>query len=81
MRSLTGIIYDKKPKDVMVYLTSVYVIKSCKEIIIKDEEGNLKVKYKCDVEVYSTVEYIDYIQKENASLHEQVKSLQLLLNN
>lgn len=94
MKIITGIIYDDKPKDVVVYPSSVYVLTSCEEIEDKqeidkvDDEGNviegetevvIFVKYRCDVEIYSLPEYINKLQLENASLNNQIIELQLAL--
>lgn len=80
MRLETGITFDNKPENVVVYPSSVYVVKSCEEIQVTDEpEGTIRTKYKCDVEVYEIVEYIDVIQKENTSLNNQVTEAQIAL--
>ena len=80
MRLETGVIFDNKPEDVVVYPSSVYVVKSREEIQVVDEFGGAtQTKYQCDVEVYDIVEYIDVIQKENTSLNSQITEAQLAL--
>lgn len=80
MRLETGVIFDNKPEDVVVYPNSVYVVKSCEEIQVMNEpEGTTQTKYKCDVEVYEIAEYIDVIQKENTLLNNQVTEAQIAL--
>lgn len=59
MQLITGVMYDAKPDDITVYPTSVYVIKSCKEIQVTDEQDETtRTKFECDIEVYDVNEYI-----------------------
>lgn len=62
MKLMTGIMYDERPEDVVVYPTSVMVTKSCEEVQVEDENsGTTSTKFKCDVEVYEVYEYIAQI--------------------
>ena len=80
MRLETGVIFDNKPEDVVVYPNSVYVVKLCEEIQVMNEpEGAIQTKYQCDVEIYEIAEYIDVIQKENTLLNNQVTEAQIAL--
>lgn len=59
MQLITNVMYDAKPDDITVYPTSVYVIKSCKEIQVTDEQDETtRTKFQCDVEVYDVSEYV-----------------------
>lgn len=80
MQLIKGVMYDDKPEDVVVYPTSVYVTKTCKEIEVEDEQTKEKaIKYECDVEVYEVAEYIDVMQKVNSSLNQQLTDTQVAL--
>lgn len=80
MIKYTDVIYDEKPKEITVDDTVVYVIKSCEEVEIKDELiGASYIKYKCDVEEYSTSEYIDILHKSTALLNSQMDDAQIAL--
>lgn len=59
MQSFTNIIFDKKPDDVTIYQTSVYVIESCKEIQVVDKRSKVvQIKFQCDVKIFEVNEYI-----------------------
>lgn len=78
MQLITGVMYDAKPDDVVVYPTSVYVLKNCTEVQVKDERTEeTQTKYQCDVEVYDVTEYIDVLQKTNTDLNTQMTQTQI----
>lgn len=78
MKLMTGVMYDERPEDVVVYPTSVMVAKSCEEVQLEDEiSGTTITKFKCDVEVYKVHEYIDKLRVENANLDAQVTQTQV----
>lgn len=78
MKLLTGIMYDERPEDVVVYPTSVMVAKSCEEVQVENENsGTISTKFKCDVEVYEVYEYINKLRIENANLDAQVTQTQI----
>lgn len=62
MQLIKDVMYDERPEDVVVYPTSVMVVKSCTEVEITEHETEETfTKYKCDVEVYEVYEYIAQI--------------------
>lgn len=78
MQYLEGVIYDTKPDDVTVYPSCVDVVQSCVEVEMKDEmSGETSQKFKCDIERYTTTEYIDVMQKKNGELEEQMTQAQV----
>lgn len=78
MQRFDGVMYDEKPKDVTVYPSCVDVVLSCEEVEVEDEmSGETSQKFKCDVERYTTTEYIDVIQKKNSELELQVTQTQI----
>lgn len=80
MQSLTGVMYDSRPKDVTVSPTIIDVVTLCEPVNVKDEQTNKTyVKYKCDVERYTPIEYIDKLRSENVSLSSQATQLELAL--
>ena len=80
MKLIKDVIYNKKPNNITIYPTSVYIVKSCEEIQIPNEQnGTIQTKFQCDVEIYEVSEYISLLQKENTSLEEQITSLQIAM--
>lgn len=78
MQRLEGVIYDVKPDDITVYPSCVDVIQSCIEIEVKDEiSGEILIKYQCNIERYTTSEYIDVMQKKNGELELQMTQAQV----
>lgn len=78
MQRFDGVIYDEKPKDVTVYPSCVDVVLSCEEVEIEDEmSGETSTKYQCDIERYTTSEYIDVMQKKNGELEQQMTQAQV----
>lgn len=78
MQRLEGVIYDAKPDDITVHPTSVDVVQSCEEVEMEDEmTGDVSKKFKCDIERYTTSEYIDVIQKQNGELEQQMTQAQV----
>lgn len=78
MQRIENVIYDAKPDDITVYPSCVDVVKSCTEVEIEDEmSGETSTKYQCDVERYTTSEYIDVIQKKNGELEQQMTQTQV----
>lgn len=82
MIHLKEIMYDVKPERVVMNKTSVDVIVNCESIEVNDEMSNTKsTKYKCDIERYEVVEYINKLRIEKNNLDSQVTDLQLALAN
>lgn len=87
MKKINVIYFDKEPKKVSVYPTSVYVCESCELVDLhierKKRDGSVDVeiikKYKCQMAIYDIPEYIDKLQQENAVLGAQTTELQLAL--
>ena len=80
MRLIKDVMYDAEPEKVTVYPTSVVVVKTCKEVEVRDEQSKeTQTKFQCDVEMYDVSEYIDMIQKDNSSLNQQVTDCQVAL--
>lgn len=78
MQRLEGVIYDKKPDDVTVYPSCVDVVQFCEEVEVKDEmTEETSTKFQCDIERYTTSEYIDVIQKKNGELEVQMTQAQV----
>lgn len=78
MENLKGVMYDSKPEDVIVRPTSVDVMTLVEPVNVKDEmTGKTSVKFKCNVERYTTSEYIDKLRSDNASLNMQVTQAQM----
>lgn len=87
MKILNDVYFDREPKKVSVYPTSVYVCSSCElvdlQIERKKQDGQSEFeankKYKCQMIVYEISEYIDKLQQENEALNAQTTELQLAL--
>ena len=80
MQLLNDVMYDARPESVTVYPSCVDVLTSCAEVQVEDEMSKEKqVKYKCDIERYDVHEYIDKLQKDNASLNQQTTDTQIAL--
>ena len=78
MENLNGVIYDDRPEEVIVRPTSVDVMTLVEPVNVKDEmTGKTSVKFKCNVERYTTSEYIDKLRSDNASLNMQVTQAQM----
>lgn len=74
MQRLEGVMYDVKPDDVTVYPSSVDIVQSCEEV---EMEGGASKKFKCDIERYTTSEYINVIQKKNGEFEQQMIQAQI----
>lgn len=77
MELLKDVIYDEKPNNVMIFPTSVYIVKSCEEI--EDnyaEDEPIQIKFLCDVEVYSINEYVLMMQKNSVTWDDLALALQ-----
>lgn len=80
MQQLNGVIYDSRPSDTVVYETMVDVVVLCTPINIVDEQtGKSAVKFKCNIERYTTDEYINKINSDKKDLSNQVTELQLAI--
>lgn len=80
MQLLSNVMYDDKPESVTVYLSMVDVVVACVPVNQKDGmTGKTSVKWQCDVERYSTSEYIDKLRIENANLSQQLTDAQVAL--
>ena len=80
MQLLSNAMYDDKPESVTVYPSMVDVVVACVPVNQKDEmTGKTSVKWQCDIERYSTSEYIDKLRIENANLSQQLTDTQVAL--
>ena len=80
MQLLSNVMYDDKPESVTVYPSMVDVVVACVPVNQKDEmTGKISVKWQCDIERYSTSEYIDKLRIENANLSQQLTDTQVAL--
>ena len=80
MQLLSNVMYDDKPESVTVYPSMVDVVVACVSVNQKDEmTGKISVKWQCDIERYSTSEYIDKLRIENANLSQQLTDTQVAL--
>ena len=81
MENLTSVIYDDRPEEVIVRPTSVDVMTLIEPVNVTDEmSGKTSVKFKCNVERYTTSEYIDKLKTDNANLNTQVTQAQMGLS-
>lgn len=80
MQLLNNVIYDDKPESVTVYPSMVDVVVACVQVNQKDRiTDKTSVKWQCDIERYSTSEYIDKLRIENVSLSQQLTDTQVAL--
>ena len=80
MQLLSNVMYDDKPESVTVYPSMVDVVVACVPVNQKDEmTGKTSVKWQCDIERYSTSEYIDKLRIENTNLSQQLTDAQVAL--
>lgn len=78
MQKFNGVTFDSKPEEVTVYPSCVDVVTSCVETEVEDSmSGEKQMKFICDVERYEVHEYIQKLQKSNATLQEQVTQTQI----
>ena len=78
MENLNGVMYDDRPEEVIVRPTSVDVMTLIEPINVTDEmSGKTSVKFKCNVERYTTSEYIDKLKTDNVNLNTQVTQAQM----
>ena len=78
MENLNGVMYDDRPEEVIVRPTSVDVMTLIEPVNVTDEmSGKTSVKFKCNVERYTTSEYIDKLKTDNANLNTQVTQAQM----
>ena len=77
MENLNGVMYDDRPEEVTVRPISVDVMTLIEPINVTDGmSGKTSVKFKCNVERYTTSEYIDKLKTDNANLNTQVTQAQ-----
>lgn len=85
MKRIDNYICTKKPQDVAVYPTLVYVCEKCElqtvEFETNNGSGQVKTKdlFVCSMAIYEIPEYIDKLRKENEALNAQTTELQLAL--
>lgn len=80
MQEINGAIFDEVPKDITVWPTSVDVVKSVEAYQEKDPDtGEESTKYRVNIERYAHDEYIDVLQKKNATLEDELTSAQMAL--
>lgn len=80
MQLLSNVMYDDKPESVTVYPSMVDVVVACVPVNQKNEmTDKTSVKWQCDIERYSTSEYIDKLRIKNANLSQQLTDTQVAL--
>lgn len=77
MQRLENVIYNEKPKRIVVSPTIVDVCLSSKKVeIIDDISGDRSIKWECTIERYTSNEYIAVLQAKNDILEQQMTQAQ-----
>ena len=80
MQLLSNVMYDNEPESVTVQPSVEDGVVACVPVNQKDERtGKTSVKWQCNVERYSTSEYIDKLRIENGNLSQQLTDTQVAL--